>query len=160
MLESILKSHLIRYPDMQIQDFYKLIHQAIMGSGHAVTDPEGARLWLERELVEMGDGIPEPPLDPISADGQMARVHLRPFLAQGGDPQKLLSAFLRTANEFHGDEAILKSEWDIATRMEIFPPAAMDDFIQNLQGYPAVHHSALYTQRYRPAYRVVLKRYL
>lgn len=160
MLESILQSHLVRYPEMKIQDLYKLIHQSVMGSGHAVTDPEAARRWLERELAEMGDGAPEPLLDPISADGQMARVHLRSFLAQGGDPQKLLSAFLRTANEFHGDEATLKREWAIATRMEIFPPAEMEDFIQNLQGYPAVRHSATFTQRYRPAYRVILQKYL
>jgi len=160
MLESIVRAHLVRYPDMQIQDVYKLIHQATMGSGHAVTDPESARLWLERELADMGDGIPEPLIDPISADGQMARVHLRPYLAQGGDPQKLMSAFIRTANEFRGDEAILKKEWDIATRLEIFPPAEMDDFIQKLRGYPAVHHSAIFTQRYRPAYRVILQKYL
>jgi hypothetical protein len=160
MLESLLTSHLARYSEMQIQDLYKLIHQAVMGSGHAVTDPESARLWLERELAEMGDGISEPLIDPISADGQMARVHLRPFVAQGGDPQKLLSAFIRTANEFRGDEETLKNEWDIATRMEIFPPAEMDAFIHSLQGYPAVHHSALYTQRYRPAYRVILQKYL
>jgi len=160
MLESVVSAHLVRYPDMQIQDVYKLLHQATMGSGHAVTDPESARRWLERELAEMGDGIPEPLIDPISADGQMARVHLRPYLAQGGNPQKLLSAFIHTANEFHGDEAVLKQEWDIATHIEIFPPAEMDDFIQKLQGYPAVHHSAIFTQRYRPAYRVILQKYL
>lgn len=160
MLESILHSHLVRYPAMQIQDIYKLIHQASMGSGHAVTDPESARLWLERELADMGDGIPEPLLDPISADGQIARIHLRPFLEQGGDLQKLLSSLLRTANEFLGDEKTLKKEWEIATRMEIFPPAEMSAFIQNLPGFPAVHHSAIFTQRYRPAYRVILQKYL
>lgn len=160
MLESVVRSHLVRYPEMQIQDTYKLIHQAVMGSGHAVSNSEAARLWLERELTEMGEGIPEPLIDPISADGEMVRVHLRPFLAQGGDPQKLLSAFLHTANEFRGDEATLKREWDIATRMEIFPPAEMDDFIRSMPGYPAAHHSAIFTRRYRPAYRVILQKYL
>jgi hypothetical protein len=160
MLESILQSHLTRYPAMQIQDMYKLIHQAVMGSGHAVTDLETARLLLEQELVDMGDGIPEPWLDPISVDGQMARVHLRPFIAQGGDLQKLLNAFVRTANEFHGDEAALKREWDIATHMEFYPPAEMRKFIQSLPGFTAVHHSKIFIQRYRPAYRVILQRYL
>lgn len=160
MLEDILRAHFVRYPEMQIQDVYKLIHQATMGSGHAVTDPESARLWLERELAEMGDGVPEPMIDPISDDSQLARVHLRPFLAQGGDAQKLLAAFIRTANEFRGDEEIFMREWDIATRMGIFPPAEMDDFIHSLRGYPAVHHSAHYNQLYRPAYRVILQKYL
>jgi len=158
MFESILKSHLARYPEMQIQDVYKLIHQAALGSEHAVTNPKAARAWLKQELAEMGEANAEPMIDPISADGQIVRVHLRPFIAHGGDPEVLLTAFVRTANEFHGDEQTLKNYWDIATGF--FSPAAMDDFIQSMKGYPAVHHSPIYTQRYRPAYRVILQKYL
>jgi hypothetical protein len=158
MFDSILKSHLARYPEMQIQDVYKLIHQAALGSEHAVTNRHEACVWLEREIIQLGDEDAEPAIDPISADRQIVRVHLKPFLAQGGDPEALLTAFVRTANEFHGDEQTLKNYWDIATGF--FPPAAMDDFIQSMKGYPAVHHSEIYTQRYRPAYRVILQKYL
>jgi len=158
MFAPILKSHLARYPEMQIQAIYKLIHQAALGSEHAVTDRHAAGVWLEREIMQLGDEDAEPAIDPISADGQIVRVHLRPFLAENGDPEALLTAFVRTANEFHGDEQTLKNYWDIA--MGFFPPAAMDDFIQSMKGYPAMHHSEIYTQRYRPAYRVILQKYL
>jgi hypothetical protein len=160
MFEAILRSHFARYPEMQIQDVYKLIHQAALGSEHAVTDRHATRVWLEREIMQLDNKDAEPMIDPISADGQIARVHLRPFLAQGGDPEALLTAFIRTANEFHGNEQAVKNYWDIATRLGFFPRAAMDSFIQSMQNYPAVHHSEIYNQRYRPAYRVVLQKYL
>jgi hypothetical protein len=160
MFESILKSHLARYPEMQIQDVYKLVHQAALGSEHAAMNRHEACVRLEREIVQLGDEDAEPAIDPISADGKIVRVHLLPFILQDGDLEALLTAFVRTANEFHGDEQTLKIYWDIATGF--FPPAEMDDFIQSMQAqnYPAVHHSAIYTQRYHPAYRVILEKYL
>jgi hypothetical protein len=72
----------------------------------------------------------------------------------------LLAAFIRTANEFHGNEQFLKTDWETATRLNLFPRAAMDGFIHSMQGYPTAHHSASYTQRYRPAYRVILQKFL
>jgi hypothetical protein len=160
MFEDILKSHFARYPEMQIQDIYKLIHQAALGSEHAAINRHEACMRLEREIMQLGSEDAELAIDPISVDGKIARVHLRPFFAENGDPEALLTAFIRTANEFHGDEQTLNNYWDIATRMGFFPGAAMNDFIQSMQNYPATHHSKIYTQRYRPAYRVVLQKYL
>jgi len=156
-IEAVLRSHVARYPSMQIQDVYKLIHQAAMGSEHAISSADGARQWLQRELVEMGSGPEEPMIDPISADGQIARVHLRPFVAKGGDPEMLLNAFLRTANEYHGNQQILNEYWNAVVDLQHFSSAEMNEFIESikLKGYPAVHHSADYERLYRPAYRVV-----
>jgi hypothetical protein len=86
-IEDVLHAHIARYPAMQIQDIYKLVHQAAMGSEHAISSARGPRMWLERELAEMGSGPEETLIDPISGDGQIVRVHLRPFLARGGDPK-------------------------------------------------------------------------
>lgn len=160
--ESILRAHLARYPAMQIQDVYKLVHQAALGSEHAVSSLEGVRKWMERELAEMGEGPVEPVLDPISEDGQILRVHLRPFVAGGGDPSVLLDAFIQTANEYRGDAQTLKTYWKSATNVGHFPPAEMDDFIQSMQAeiYPAVHHSPQYESLYRPAYRVVWRKFI
>ncbi len=154
---STLLDHLARYPAMQIVDLYKLIHQATLGSEHAVTDPEAARRYLGRELAEMGDGLPEPLLDPLSEETGIIRVHLRPYAAAGGDPDRLLEAFLRTANEFHGDTQTLERYWFVATDLGYFPADRMDKFIRSMrnQHYPAVHHSPDYQRLYRPAYRVV-----
>jgi hypothetical protein len=159
--ESILRAHLTRYPSMQIQDVYKLVHQATMGSEHAMSSFEGARNWMERELAEMGAGPDEPVVDPISEDGQIVRVHLRPFVAGGGASDALLDAFIRTANEYRGDVQALKKYWKIVTGIGYYSLVEMDDFIQSMksQDYPAVHHSPKYEKLYRPAYRVVWRKF-
>ena len=160
--ESVLRNHLARYPTLEIQDVYKLIHQAALGSEHAISNPAGARKWMERELSEMGTGHDEPVIDPISADGQIVRVHLHPFIAQGGDPETLLNAFIRTANEFRGNTQVLKDHWKTATAMQYFPSAEMEGYIKSMQAqnYPAVHRSPEYERLYRPAYRVVLQKFI
>jgi hypothetical protein len=157
MIETLLRSHFSRYPEMQIEDVYKLLHQATMGSEHAVTNPESARNWLRREMAEMGEGPPGPLLDPISLNGKIVRVHLRPFVAAGHDPDVLLDAFIRTANEIHGDVRLIEEYWQTATITAKFPIAKMEEFIRSMkeQNYPALHHSSEYEKLYRPAYRVV-----
>lgn len=157
MFENILRSHLARYPAMQIQDVYKLIHQAALGSEHAAPDPESARKWIEREIAEMGNGPSEPAIDPITPDGEIVRVHLRPYVLRGGSLTELVEAFLRTANEHRGEIALLESCWAAVVRLGHFPAAEMDEFIQPLKAdnYPAVHHSAEYRNAYHPSYRVV-----
>lgn len=161
-LEVILRSQIARYPAMQIQDLYKLIHQATLGSEHAISSAQAAHEWLQRELAEMGTGPQEPMIDPISADGQIVRMHLRPFVEQGGDPETLLNAFMRTANEYRGDLQVLEGYWHAAKDIRHFPLAELDEFIESMQArkYPAVHHSAEYERLYRPAYRVVWRKFI
>jgi len=161
-IEAVLRAHFVRYPSMQIQDVYKLIHQAALGSEHAISSIEGARKWMERELAEMGTGPDEPVVDPISADDQIVRVHLRPYMAQGGVPETLFDAFLRTANEYRGDRQVLKDYWNTVIDMKYFPFTEMDGFIKSMQAqnYPAVHHSPEYERLYRPAYRVVWRKFI
>jgi hypothetical protein len=164
---SILTKQISRYPRMQLQDLYKLIHQGALGSEHAVHDKEGARKWLHRELQDLQNGPPEPIVDPIAPSGDIVRVNLRPYLHQGGDPDSLLETFIKTANEYRGSEEILRKNWAIARRMVSkgrlpFHLNEMDEFLNDLEreGFPAVHHSATYEEAYRPAYRVIATKYL
>jgi hypothetical protein len=161
-MEGILRTHFSQYPAMQIQDIYKLLHQAAFGSAHAIPDVERARKWLEKESAEVGAGAEELAIERISPDGEIVRVHLRPFLAQGGDTEMLLSAFLRTAHAFVGSKENFERYWKTALSLGKFPQQKMDNFIAPLreQEYPAVHHSTTYREEYRPAYRVVLAKLL
>lgn len=164
---TILRNHLARYPLMQLPDFYKLVHQATMGSEHAVADRARARAWLESELAQLGDGPDEPVLDAIRPDGAVLRVHLRPFSAAGGDAARLLDAFMRTAEEYQGSEASLLDFWEAVVEMAAdgetsFDAAEAGRFITDMResGFPAVHHSQVYRNAYRPAYRVVAARFV
>ncbi|TET29898.1 MAG: hypothetical protein E3J69_12555 [Anaerolineales bacterium] len=159
----ILAHHFKRYPLMEVQDIYKLIHQASMGSEHAVQDLDITRAFLEREVNELADGPEEPIEDIISANGQISRINLRPYLASNASLENLFEAFVRTANEFEGSTIKLKRYHSYAERLKdessfAFSPSAIRTFFDRMedQGFPAVHHSASYAAAYQPAYRVVL----
>lgn len=165
--QNIVLSHCSRYPLLQIEDLYKLAHQAALGSEHAIRDIASARKWLMRELDEMKAGPTEPLLDEISADGRIVRVHLIPFISSGGDPETLLQAFIRTANEYHGSVELLGEYWGTIERLsensEIpFQTADLENYIEQMEslGFPAVHHSKQYQSAYQPSYRVILRRFL
>jgi hypothetical protein len=159
---SIIRTHREHYPEMGVQDLYKLAHQAALGPEHAVGDPAGVRDYLERELKIMGKGPDEPLFDPISGNGEIVRVHLRPYLASGRDPDHLLDAFVRTANEYQGSVSILETCWHAARQARLWSLPAMDEFFTQMKmgDFPAVHHSERYCELYRPAYRVVLRKLL
>jgi hypothetical protein len=152
---------------MEVQDIYKLIHQASLGSEHAVQDLDVTRAFLEREVHELADGPEEPIKDFISADGRMARINLRPYIASNAILENLFDAFVRTANEFEGSIMRLKRYRSYAERLRgessfPFSHTAIRTFFDHMeaQGFPAVHHSASYAAAYQPAYRVVLYEFL
>ena len=158
----LLGQHQQRYPRMELADLYKLLHQSAMGAGHAITDPEAARAALRSECASLAVAEAEPILDPISPDGQLARVHLRPYLAAGGDVEALAAAFLATPQAHPGSRDKLAKFCaclgDLADAGGIpFPRAQVDAYFGPIiaQGYPVVRHSQAYRTAYRPAYRVV-----
>jgi hypothetical protein len=164
----VLELHLSRYPEMQLEDLYKLLHQAALGSEHAVSDRDAARRWLQREIEALTDAgtasRDEPLMESLSPDGRLVRVNLRPFLRTGGDPEALLAAVVETAEQYQGDPAILDRYCQRAVTLAReedlpFTPAALEARFAELQGqgYPAGHHSKTYKETYRPAYRVVLR---
>ncbi len=164
---AVLTQHLKRYPGMELQDYYKLLVQACLGSEHAVGDTEAATHWMERELATMGPGPDEPLFDPISPDGRLVRVHLRPFVAQKGDPARLVAAFVQTANTDHGSSETLAAAWMqlvalTESRTMPFTPEAAREYGRKMAaaGWPAVRHSKTFRERYQPAYRVVSREQL
>jgi hypothetical protein len=158
----VIQAHVARYPGMEPQDLYKLLHQGSTGSEHAVESREAAARWMEREVATLGEGPAEPMVDTITPGGAYVRVHLRPFLAAGGDPAALLSAFVATANAGAPPTSRLPCALATAVAMAkegLLPwdPTALDAYAdrQRAVGYPPGHHSEVFAARYRPAYRVV-----
>ena len=163
----ILMGHSQRYPKWAIEDLYKLVYQAAKGSEHAVQDEGRAREWLKTEIDNLVPGLAEPMLDMISPDNQIARIHLRPFLAGGHDSQILLEAFMQTARGFKGstDRLILYGQYIAQLARDeafSFTSNEIEKFFRSMQelNYPAVHHSSVFNAEYSPAYRVVAIKYL
>jgi hypothetical protein len=157
----IVAKHLGRYPRLQLLDVYKLLHQAALGNSHAVSNPEEVMRRLESELQDM-QGPPEPLWEPISPDGRLVRVHLRPYEAAKLDIRPLAEAVVQTAASYpSAPEKLAKfcaCTADLAS--EGILPFKRDDVVTFFDeiaenGYPAVHHSKEYREAYKPSYRVV-----
>ncbi len=146
------------HPAATVQDYYKLAHQGILGSEHAIRDTAAVRAWMTREVAELpGRRVPQPEtqreVEPLPPDGRYVRVHLRPYLARGGDPGVLVAAFIRTANAPRGDTAQFRcAELALAG---VGVEAAGYFAARRRAGFPAVHHSPAYEAAHGPAYRVV-----
>lgn len=162
-MRTILLNHAQRYPAWGVPDMYKLIHQAAMGSEHAISDEIQVREFLLKELANFGPGPDEPLLDPITPDGKLLRIHLRPFVQLNLNQEELLSAFIRTG-EMISPSAEKMSEYSNAAyelaldgRLGL-KAGAISDFIQTMtvSAFPAVHHTHEFQKAYSPAYRVVM----
>jgi len=163
----VVTYHLGRYSAMEMQDLYKLVFQAAMGSEHAVPNRQAAQQWLERELATLVAGSEQPLSEPLSPDGELVRVNLRAFVEQGGDPKKLVDAFVTTANRFEASEKRLARYWGYLEAMaetgEIaYDRRQLEEWLTEMrtQGFPTVHHSNTYRKLYQPAYRVVYRELL
>jgi hypothetical protein len=166
----IVEWHADRYPELEIEDLYKLLHQAVAGPGHAIEDSVAALEWLQREWNDLGSSRREElGIEPLTEDGTLVRVNLRPWRDADRDPEEVLRAFLRTADVFHRDPARIRRDLDsfAACRDRIAGPAGISASLigsffaaRAAEGYPAIDHSPAYRRTYDPAYRVVLRAYL
>jgi len=159
-ITSLLAAHLARYPAMQLADIYKLLHQAALGPRHATPNAAAARKGLADEVKTLGDGPDELLQDVISPDGRLARIHLRPYFASGGDVDALHRAFMETASSYPASPEKLarfcSCLGDLAAGGIPYAREAVLAYVDEVTraGYPPVHHSAAFREAYRPAYRV------
>lgn len=158
---SIIQQQLQWYPEMEIQDLYKLVYQGVMGSGHAISSEESAQSWLREELHSNSceTGIGELCED-ISPDGRVLRINLRPYMEAGRNTDRLLKAFMRTGREYRGSNEELVFWWEFLSNIQSkFSSAEMTRYIEDREReyFPAVHHSKHYRTLYNPFYRVTLR---
>lgn len=167
VFKNVLMTELKKHPRLQVDDLYKFIHQASFGSEHAVKDTSGVRNWMEREVANLDFTFEDGLIDTLSSDGRIVRVNLRPFLKAGYDPELLLDAFVKTANNYKGSVETFKSYWSEAVELAeeehfSFTKTEMYNLFVEMsaRGFPALHHSPEYVKEYKPAYRVVDLDYL
>lgn len=162
----LLDYHFERYPEMQTDDIYKMLYQGSMGVGHFIGNPEGARRYLEREYTQVIPDHEIPLAEPVSISGDLVRLNIAPYKALGGDVESLFRAMMKTAGEFQPaktDLIDLLQQTVILSETNIIPiePAEFSDLMDEVAeyDYPAVHHSDIYREAYKPAYRVILRKY-
>ena len=155
------------YPKMKVQDLYKLLFQAAMGPGHAVKNEGIVTKWLDDEITNMDHYEDKDIIEVLNGAAGLVKVNLRPYLSKGGTKDKLLEAFIKTANDFHSDKEKLHDYLRVAELLAEkgmigFDLKELKEFFINAEtdGYPAFHHSEIYRDEYKPAYRVLQKKYL
>ena len=153
-------------PEIRIEDAYKWLFHATRGGEHAVENEFAVRKRLENEWASLGPPHPGEPLwIPLTDDGRIGRLNLRPYRVQGGTPEPLLAAFIASAQDFDASPARFRAAWNSLGRMldrnprGYLTPAAWRrlDREMRAQGYPAIHHSPEYEQSRHPAYRVLTR---
>jgi len=161
---ALIDQQLALHPHMQVQDAYKLLYQGVLGSEHLLGIQPGAfeqRLRLEFDALE--PDAAESLFEIIHPAGALRRVNLQPYKAQSGDLARLAAACLNAARQPRGTLADLQAVWALFVlacqpgRWPGLTPADAQVFTGWLEqaGFPAVHHSEIYRQAHRPAYRLV-----
>lgn len=151
---------------VRIEDAYKWLFHATLGGEHAVSDISGVRAWMSREWVTLGTPFRTEPLEiPLTPDGKLLRVNLRPYRALGGDPEMLTAVFYISAERFRSDKSVFVRTWrNLGKQLRnrrighlAFADWRRLDRETSRLGYPAIEHSKEYLRRRKPAYRVVLR---
>ncbi|MDZ4700119.1 MAG: hypothetical protein SH809_10475 [Rhodothermales bacterium] len=164
-ISSVIADQSQRYPQMQVRDWYKLLHQAAMGSAHLGADSSAIYNYLLHEWNALDRVRPsEAMVEFISPDSQMVRLNLRPYKAAGGTPAEVYRMMTvswasfrpSTAHleEYMGQLAFMAKRGDVWLNADALA-ALLEE--QRARDYPAAHHSETYERVYRPAYRVVLR---
>ncbi len=166
----LIRKHIHSHPEAEAVDLYKFLHQGVLGPGHMIANRESATGFLYKELADLPLSVPagegwEGLFEELDPRGDVLRVHLRPFLAAGGDPDSLAEAFVRSASAFDpktGQDRLVQLWKRLIPELTGLLPdrANLESLDTELReaGYPMIRHSEAYRRAYSPAYRVVLRR--
>lgn len=163
-LLSLISYHLERYGESQPRDIYKLIYQGVYGVGHLMSDKARDYLVEETGRIIVSDYMARPLLEPVSMDGSMVRVNLRPFTRLGHDLDRLFEVMVYSSR-VKGDNTEFMELWNCyvslvregVIEMELDEVARIDSELAE-KGIQAMHHTEEYREAYYPAYRVVLEK--
>lgn len=157
-----LTEHYKTYPKLQIQDIFKFLHQSALGCEHIVFSLEKATEYIKEEYIR---GIAANSVFVEELDGDYSRVHLS-CMNRGVSSEALGEMLFLSAKKEPEGKSKLKKKLQIAEEMvsEKLLPFNYDEFKEFAQkwekdGFPAIHHSEVFRENYKPAYRVVSNKY-
>lgn len=159
--KQLLLQHAKTYPQLQIQDVLKFLHQSAFGCEHFVASLEKATDYIENEYA---NGVCDAQIEPL--DGAYCRVPLC-VMRQGLRAETLGKLFVASAKREENGLLALKEKLEAAKQLvrEGLLPFAENAFEEAVaqwaaDGYPAVHHSDIFRESYHPAYRVIAKEFV
>lgn len=159
----ILDYHYKLRPDMQIADFYKLIYQSAFGNTHLIQEVLKSKVYFYQEMEEVDNTNPysDTLIEPISLDDKVVRINFRPFVEKGYDNKTLFEVIVKSATHKYSGEDMFEKMWSRFRDKGWFDIEDIDKYYKEYYkiGRKIVHHSATYTEKYKPSYRVVVREY-
>lgn len=166
-LAQLITTHLARYPHMDILDVYKLLHQAVFGPGQVIKNQKAAREWLERESGLLKPTAEQTLIESVHPQGEIVRLHLRPYLAEQGSLAQLLVAFAESSRTVQGKLDTMQDYW-LSFEMMLqqgkyfnghfdLRNAVLTGKVRAAENWSNSHHSPQYNHYYKPVYRVLLR---
>ena len=158
--KEMLAEHFSRYPNCEIQDIFKFIHQSSYGCEHMVQSLDKAVEYIKSEYEK---GIAESEVIPL--DGDYSRVPLS-YLDKGLSAETLGKLFYLSAEKVDGREELIKN-LDAARELieeGILPfdktefEKAVDEWSK--KDFCALHHSDRFREEYKPSYRVISNKFI
>ncbi len=164
-VKRLVEHHMNRHSAMEVEDVYKMLHQANLGIEHMLGDTAAVRSFLLQELSSLTEAFPgEPLIERISSDGRIVRINLRPFKQSGMDPDLLVQSMFASAAAIKPDTLMFKRQWNEFAGLAKY--GFLNFNVDDVQAYSERiasnilspgHHSQPYEKANQPAYRVVRK---
>lgn len=158
--EKLLIDHYQTYPELQIKDIFKFLHQSSYGCEHLITNSATVIEYISSEAMEYQYHAAET-IEPL--DGDFCRVHLD-WIKAGLSAKTLGKLFFLSAEPVENGKDMLEEKLIVFTEMVnkgLFPftPDEVETEIKawRAAGYPACRHSDSFRNSYFPAYRVIRK---
>lgn len=161
----ILINHYKKYPQMQIEDFYKLIYQNEFAGGHLIDDIKSSYKYLEEEIKSL-DKLNESNSMFEDIGNGLARIYLNSLNQTAISLNTVNKFFVNTANSVIGSKENFQEKLNIffkCCKGGILPydVQKVSDFLdeQKNKGYKHISHSDEYRKAYLPSYRVIKQQY-
>lgn len=156
----VLLFHAAKYPQMQLQDAVKLLYQRAFAGGHMIASKEAALAYLIEEYRAVG-GYCESEAAEVPIGRGLVRANIRAIKDEAA-LAALFERFVHTANTHTGNRAAFSASLDVLYALCVegllpFSPQEAGAFLADYRAAncPALHHSDIYREAYKPAYRVV-----
>lgn len=163
MILGRVRIHYLDFPGFCIADAYKLVYQGCMGPGHAISDLEAVKQWLDREWESIEASSHEGIYSDVTIHKPVYRINLRAAKAFGISKSVILNDFVNLAQTFPKQPDLLRELWaEIGHQIEtgkelVCNPLDLEEFNKLVEenDYPAMHHSTNYVEINKPSYRLV-----
>ena len=162
-IHNLFINEFTRFPKSEVQDYYKLLYQALYGAEHMVQNYNDSFKMLDKEMSQTEADINCSFYHDISLSYPLVRVNLSRCKAENIDPQRISTAFFDGAKINSKIDAIEFETYLKLAAIELikhpfnFTEENLEVFIRKIKklGFPTVHHSEFYNKTYNPHYRVI-----